>query len=146
MFALRPDSSFSSVMGWLPSRVDVKVPSPKTGSAYLRAPQHSQVHTCSSPSLWAPLLPTLAIPFSTHPAPACLHHLCILSQRGSRKSQGHELAEKLPCWSHGSVSVPKEREGFQRNAFFFSFFELGNELIIVYRGSMILDPGNGAKT
>lgn len=28
MFTLRPDSSFSSVMGWLPSRVNVKVPSP----------------------------------------------------------------------------------------------------------------------
>lgn len=25
------------------------------------------------------------------------------------------------------------------------FFELGNELIIVYRGSVILDPSNGAK-
>lgn len=30
--------------------------------------------------------------------------------------------------------------------FLLSFFELGNELIIVYQASVILDPSNGAKT
>lgn len=120
--------------------MNVNVTPPKLDLSSPETSAHSRAHACSSP-VSAPLLPTLTVPIS-YLSPS----LCIQSQRGPSKTQGQELAAKLPRWSRGSVSVPNEREGFQRNAFFLSFFfELGNELIIVYRGSVILDPSNGAK-
>lgn len=70
---------------------------------------------------------------------------CVQGQREPDEAQGNKLQQNCPSGLLGRLVSAQMKERTSKGMPPF-FIELGNELIIVHLGCVILDPSNGAKT